>query len=69
MGTGGIATQASTMQAVDEDEEEGVNPAVMALSVLGLLGAAAVLFFQVSTASIWINADDNDAKGEWSQLF
>lgn len=69
MGTGGIATQAATVQAADEEEESGPNPVVIALSVLGLLGAAAVLFLQVSTASIWINADDNSAKGEWSQLF
>ncbi|MGB6223207.1 hypothetical protein [Haloferula sp.] len=70
MGTGGgIATQAATMQQADEEEETGTNPVVMALSVLGFLGAAAVLYFQVSTASIWINADDNSAKGEWSQLF
>jgi hypothetical protein len=67
MGTGAPMTQAATMQ--EDDEEEGANPVVMALSVIGLLGAAAVLFFQVSTASIWINADDNSAKGEWSQLF
>lgn len=69
MGTGGISTQAATMQQADEEESTGSNPVVIALSVLGLLGAAAVLFLQVSTASIWINADDNSAKGEWSQLF
>jgi hypothetical protein len=69
MGTGGVATQAATMQQADEEEEEGVNPVVMALSVLGMLGAAAVLYFQVSTASIWINAEDNKSPGEWSQLF
>ena len=63
------AVSSATMQAEDDDADEGVNPVVMALSVIGLLGAAAVLFLQVSTASIWINADDNSAKGEWSQLF
>lgn len=68
MGTGAPMTQAATMQA-DDEEEDGANPVVMALSVIGLLGAAAVLFFQVSTASIWINAEDNSAQGEWSQLF
>jgi hypothetical protein len=69
MGTSGISTQAATMQQAEEEESTGANPAVIALSVLGLLGAAAVLFLQVSTASIWINAEDNSAKGEWSQLF
>lgn len=62
MGTGGIATQAATMQQAEEEEEAGANPVVMALSVLGFLGAAAVLFFQVSTASLWV-------EGEWSKLF
>lgn len=70
MGTGAPATQAATMAQVDdEDEAEGANPVVMALSVLGFLGAAAVLFFQISTASIWINDKDNPSSGEWSQLF
>ncbi|MFC7339289.1 hypothetical protein ACFQY0_19000 [Haloferula chungangensis] len=70
MSTGGISTQAATMQQADDEEEStGTSPVVIALSVLGLLGAAAVLFLQVSTASIWINAEDNSAQGEWSQLF
>jgi hypothetical protein len=57
------------MGQVDEDEEEGTNPVVAALSILGFLGAAAVLYFQISTASIWVNDKDNPSSGEWSQLF
>lgn len=60
----------ATMASLSDDEEEVVvTPLVKALAVLGFLGAAAIIVFQLQTSSIWIGAEDNPNTGDWSQLF
>ena len=69
LGTSSAPPQFGTLQGSDEDEdEEGGEGIVNILSIVGFIAALVVLAFQLKTASIWVGADDNPKKGEWSQL-
>ncbi len=61
-------TVATFPTVVAEDEEEGNEKIVNILSIVTLVAALVVFFFQFSTASIWVNAEDNPNQG-WGQLF
>ncbi len=68
LGTTFSPSQAMTVQADEEEEEAAGQGLVTILSGVGLAAAIVVLVFQVMTASTWINAEDNDNKGDWTQL-
>lgn len=68
LGTTFSPSQAMTVQADEEEEEAAGQGLVTILSGFGLAAAIVVLVFQVMTASTWINAEDNDNKGDWTQL-
>jgi hypothetical protein len=53
----------------DEEEEKTESGLAGILSIVGFIAALVVLYFQLNLANNWINADDNPAKGQWSQLF
>ncbi len=62
-------SQAGTLKVADEEEEEVGNDGLAnILSIVGFAAALIVLGLQLKTANIWINAEDNAKKGEWSQL-
>lgn len=67
-GTTPTPTVATFSTVVTEDEEEGNEKLVNILSIVTLVAAVVVFFFQFSTASIWVNAEDNPNQG-WGQLF
>ena len=68
-------TQMATVSMNEEEAAESTLGVAGILSILGFLGAAAVLFLQVTTASTtWLQSpDQKDAKKpaevEWSKLF
>jgi hypothetical protein len=62
-------SQAATLRVEDEDED--VEPHEGLLKVLSGVGFAAALLlfiFQIMLAGVWINAEDNSRKGDWSQI-
>ena len=63
------SSQVATLQADEEEEEEGGQGLVTLLSGIGLVAALVVLAFQLMTANTWINAPDSQNKGDWMQLF
>lgn len=67
LGTKFPPSQAPTLATDDEEEEEGQGLANI-LSGIGLAAAVIVLVFQLMTAGTWINAGDNDKKGDWTQI-
>ena len=68
LGTTFPPSQAMTVQADEEEDEEAGQGLVAILSGVGLAAAIVVLVFQVMTADTWINAEDNEKKGDWTQL-
>lgn len=62
-------SQMATVQADEEDEVDEGGGLVKILAGVGFAAALVVLALQVSTASTWVNAEDNSAKGDWMQLF
>lgn len=67
MPTGAAAT--GTAAAADEEEESTENEGIInILSIVGFAAALVVLAFQLMTANVWISAEDNPSKGQWSQL-
>lgn len=58
----------STLSADDEDEAQESGLANI-LSIVGFAAALVVLYFQFSTASTWVKAEDNEKAGQWGQLF
>jgi len=67
-GTTPTPSVAAFTTVVAEDEEEGNEKLVGILSIVTLVAALIVLYFQFSTASTWIKAEDNPSQG-WGQLF
>ncbi|BCX48393.1 hypothetical protein HAHE_23010 [Haloferula helveola] len=65
------ASQMATMQVSEEDAGTGSNGIVNVLSILGFLGAAAVIAIQLMTAAVWLGTDDQGEKQpiEWGNLF
>jgi hypothetical protein len=63
-----LSSQPATVASEDEDEGGGGEGIVKALSVVGFIAALVVLYFQVTTAGVWIKAEDNAKSGDWSQL-
>jgi hypothetical protein len=63
----GIPTQKAATYTTIEDEEEEVKDSPIGTVLAGLAAAAAlaVLWFQIDTAGKWINAEDNENKGQW----
>ena len=61
-------SQASTLSVEDDEEEEAGQGLVKILSGVGLAAAIVVLAFQLMTANAWVNAEDNEKKGDWTQL-
>lgn len=52
------------------DEEEATSEKlVMGLAIVGFVAASLLLAFQLMIAGVWINVEDNDRQGDWSQLF
>jgi hypothetical protein len=69
LGTSFPATQVGTLAAAEEEEETETNEGIInILSIVGFVAALVVLTLQLMTASTWINAEDNQNKGQWSQL-
>jgi hypothetical protein len=66
--TGNIPPQTYTTVTTDEDEETEEPKIVGILSIVGFIAALVVLFFQISTANSWANAEDNPTPG-WGNLF
>jgi hypothetical protein len=64
----GLSAQAATIPSDDEEESGGSEGVVNALSIVGFIAALVVLYFQVTTAGVWIKAEDNAKSGDWSQL-
>lgn len=54
-------SQAATIRTEDDEEEAAPETMAIVLSIVSFLGAAAVLVFQIMTASIWV-------EGEWDRL-
>ncbi len=52
----------------DEEDEDSNDGLANILSIVGFAAALVVLGLQLKTANIWISAEDNAKKGEWSQL-
>jgi hypothetical protein len=67
LGTTFPPSQASTL-AADEEEEEAGQGLANILSGVGLAAALIVLAFQLMTAGTWVNAEDNEKMGDWTQL-
>lgn len=56
-------------QETEEPEEVETNKGIMTiLAGVGLAAAIVVLASQLMVASVWINAEDNANKGQWSQV-
>lgn len=68
LGTTFSPSQAPTLATDDEDEEEVGQGLANILSGVGLAAALIVLAFQLMAAGTWINAEDNEKKGDWTQL-
>jgi hypothetical protein len=70
LGTTFPPSQAPTLATddEDEDEEEAGQGLTTILSGVGLAAAVIVLVFQLITAGTWVNAEDNEKKGNWTQL-
>ena len=61
----------ATAEAEDSEEQEETetNDGILKiLSAVGLAAAIVVLVTQLSVASIWINAQDSETPGQWSQI-
>jgi len=53
----------------EEAEEIETNNGVLTiLAGVGLAAAIVVLVTQLMVASVWINAEDNENAGQWSQI-
>lgn len=63
----GQPTTANNSYASEEDES-GATTFTNILAGVGLAAAIIVLSLQLSMASTWISAEDNENQGEWSQL-
>jgi hypothetical protein len=62
-------SQAATLRVEsDEDEEEPHLGVIKVLSGVGLAAALALFVFQLVLANVWIGAEDNPRKGDWSLL-
>jgi hypothetical protein len=68
IGTTFPPSQAPTFASDEDDEEEAGQGLANILSGVGLAAALIILVFQLMTAGTWINAEDNEKKGEWTQL-
>jgi hypothetical protein len=68
LGTTFPPSQAPTLATDDEDEEEAGQGLLNILSGVGLAAAIVILVFQLMTAGTWVNAEDNEKKGDWTQL-
>jgi hypothetical protein len=65
----GASSQKPTVFTAEEDEDEsGAGTFAKVLAGVGLVAALVVLGVQLKISSIWIGAEDNDRKGEWSLL-
>jgi hypothetical protein len=67
------ASASSQPQSEGAEEENEVVEAgqglANGLAIAGFIAALVVLYLQISTAGTWINAEDNENKGQWfSQL-
>lgn len=62
------ASQAATLQMVDDDDDNANEGVVNILAGVGFAAALAVLAFQLMLANQWISAEDNPNSGSWSQL-
>jgi hypothetical protein len=68
IGTTFPPSQAPTFASDEDEEEEAGQGLANILSGVGLAAALIILVFQLMTAGTWINAEDNEKKGEWTQL-
>lgn len=51
--------------AEEPDPDKGL---ITILAGVGLAAAIMVLVSQLTVASVWINAEDSENKGQWSQV-
>ena len=65
------ASQMATMKVSEDDSESGGDGISNILSILGFLGAAAVIAIQLMTAAVWLGTDSDGEKQpiEWGNLF
>lgn len=67
--TGAAATQKPTLSTMEEPEDEtGAETFSKILAGVGLVAAIVVLGLQLKISSIWIGAEDNERKDDWSLL-
>ena len=67
--TSAAATQKPTLSTMEEPEDEtGAGTFSKILAGVGLVAAIVVLSLQLKISSIWIGAEDNDRKDDWSLL-
>jgi hypothetical protein len=67
--TSAAATQKPTLSTMEETEDEsGADTFSKILAGVGLAAAIILLGVQLKLAGIWIGAEDNEFKGQWSQL-
>jgi hypothetical protein len=60
---------ASVQQEADEPEEiTAKDPVLTILAGVGLAAAVVALVTHLMVANIWINAEDSENKGQWTQL-
>lgn len=71
LGTQGPAASQMATMPVSEEEESGASPLLSALSIIGFLGAAAVIAIQLMTANVWLTKDDQGKtiQADWARLF
>lgn len=69
---GSIGSSQSQMATLQMDDEEGASAnsgLLKALSIVGFVAACVVMYFQVTTAQIWVDAPDREAmKGDFQLL-
>lgn len=72
LGSAGVpASQMATMRVSDQESSTGNEGIVNVLSILGFIGAAAVITIQLMTSAVWLGTDSDGQPQpvEWGRLF
>lgn len=63
------STQKPTLFSEEEPEDEtGAGTFAKILAGVGLVAALVLLGIQLNMTNIWVNVEDNNMRGDWSQL-